>query len=119
VLPVLLYLPVSCERDGLWACVIDTCSSFSGEAVSIGTLVDKLVPLISGRLKYIFSCATDWPGLSRAFAGTLAYFVSVFFYMVGLCLCDALCQDNITSGELLTLPRCCKTCTNFIWYQLM
>ena len=37
------------------------------------------------------SYATDRPGLSVGYpAGMLAYFVSGFFYMVGLCLCDAL-----------------------------
>ena len=35
--------------------------------------------------------ATDRPGLSvGCLAGTLAYVVSGFFYMVGLCLCKAL-----------------------------
>ena len=33
----LQYLPVSCERDGLWARDLDTCKNSSGEAVSIGT----------------------------------------------------------------------------------
>ncbi len=45
VFPVLLCLPVSFERCGLWCThVPDNCSSsFTGEAVSIGTLVDKLI----------------------------------------------------------------------------
>ena len=42
VLPVLQYLPVSCERDGLWARDLDNCKSSSGEAVSIGTLCGQI-----------------------------------------------------------------------------
>ena len=33
----LQYVPVSCERDGLWARDLDTCKNSSGEALSIGT----------------------------------------------------------------------------------
>jgi hypothetical protein len=63
----------------------------SGKAVSIGTLVDKLIPSTQVWLKYVLSYATDRPGLSVGRpAGALAYFVSGFLYMVGLRLCDAL-----------------------------
>ena len=50
------------------------------------------------------SYATDRPGLSVGCpAGMLACFVSGFFYMVGLRLCDTL-QHVITSGEI-RLPK--------------
>jgi hypothetical protein len=47
------------------------------------------------------SYATDWPGLSVGRpTGTLAYFVSGFFYMVGLCLCEALSRCRRFWGDM-------------------
>jgi hypothetical protein len=58
---------------------------FFGEAVSIGTLVDKLIRSTQVWLMYISSYATDQPGHSVGHpAGALAYFVIGFLYMVGL-----------------------------------
>jgi hypothetical protein len=51
----LQYLPLSCERDGLWVRDRDTRKSSSGEAVSIGTLVDKYVPSTCVKLMYIWA----------------------------------------------------------------
>ena len=48
------------------------------------------------------SYATDRPGLSVGYpAGMLAYFISGFFYMVGLCLWDALSRcHHFWGGKL-------------------
>jgi hypothetical protein len=47
------------------------------------------------------SYATDRPGLSVGCpTGMLAYFVSEFFYMVGLCLCEALSRCHHSWGDM-------------------
>ena len=80
--------------------VLAIAEAFSGEAVSIGTLVDKLILSTHMWLLYVLSLATDQPGLSVGCrSGTLVCFVSGFFYMVGLRLCDAL-SDVVTFGQM-------------------
>ena len=51
-----------------------------GEAVSIGTFVDKIIPsTFCSKLLYL-SYATDWPGVSVGHpAGALVIFVDGFF----------------------------------------
>ncbi len=47
------------------------------------------------------SYASDRPGLSVGCPmGMLAYFVSEFFYMVGLCLCEALSRCHLFWGDI-------------------
>ena len=70
-----IFTSVSCERDGLWAHVLDTCSSSSGEAWVLVLLLTNLYPQLCGTMMYILSCATDRPRLSVGRpAGMLAYF---------------------------------------------
>ena len=79
----------------------------SGEAVSISTLVDKLIPSTHMWLLYVSSLATDRPGLSVGRpVGAQAYFVSGFYYMVGLRLCDTLSvsEDDVASGVQGVVP---------------
>ena len=110
VLPVLLCLPLSFERCGLWHTrVPDNCSSsFTGEAVSIGTLVDKLILSTQSWLMYVLSYATDWPGLSVGHPmGALAYFCHWVLSIHGwLTLSVMLCQKGTTSRETSTLIGC-------------
>ena len=77
----------------------------SGEAVSIGTLLtNSYHQLICG---YVLSLATGRPGLlvGRP-AGAQAYFVSGFYYMVGLRLCDTLSvsEDDFASRVQGVVP---------------
>lgn len=79
----------------------------SSEALSIGTLVDKLILSTHMWLLYVLSLATDQPGLSVGHpAGAQAYFVSGFYYMVGLRLCDTLGvgEDDTASRVQYSVP---------------
>ena len=95
---------------------------FFGEAVSIGTLVDKLIRSTQVWLMYISSYATDQPGHSVGHpAGALAYFVIGFLYMVGLRLVwrsVKMTMSFLESSWLFqgVIPY---THTNCVWYQLM
>ena len=65
----LQYLPVSCERDGLWARDLDTCKNSSGEAVSIGTLCGQICTLWTNMYRqFVLSWCTFelcyWPARS-------------------------------------------------------
>ena len=65
----------------------------SGEAMSIGTFVFVDKPILSTQmlLLYVWSLATDRPGLSVGHpVGAQFYFVSGFYYMVGARLCETL-----------------------------
>ena len=108
---------VGCEPVSLTIAV-----AFFGEAVSIGTLVDKLILSIQMWLMYVSSYATDRPGHSVGHpAGALAYFVIGFLYMVGLHLVwrsVKMTMSFLESSWLFqgVIPY---THTNCVWYQLM
>jgi uncharacterized membrane protein len=58
-------------------------------------------------LLYVLSLATDRPGLTVGHpVGAQAYFVSGFYYMVGLRLCDTLSvsEDDVASGVQGVVP---------------
>jgi hypothetical protein len=58
-------------------------------------------------LLYVSSLATDQPGLTVGRPeGAQAYFVSGFYYMVGLCLCDTLSvsEDDVASRVQGVVP---------------
>jgi len=71
----LQYLPVSCERDGLWALDRDTCKSLLVRRWVLVLLVDKYVPSICVKLMYIWAMLLTGQVFSVGCpAGTLAYF---------------------------------------------
>ena len=78
---------MGCDR----ARVLNNCSSFFWWGCEYWYLVDKLIPSTHMWLLYVLSLATDRPGLTVGHpVGAQAYFVSGFYYMVGLRLCVTL-----------------------------
>ena len=120
VLPVLQYLPVSCERDGLWALDRDTCKSLLVRLWVLVLLVDKYVPSICVKLMYIWAMLLTGQVFSVGCpAGTLAYFCQ---WVLLHCWLTLMWRSRKMSSLLgrYDFPRCYRPIPLSIWwYQLI
>jgi hypothetical protein len=108
VLPVLLCLPASFERRGLWARVLDNCSSFFWWGCEYWYSCWQTHTVNSNVVDVCFELCY-WP--ARSFSRTSRRCTSLFCHWVlihgWLTLSVTFCQDDdVISGEFLTLPRC-------------
>ena len=120
VLPVLQCLPVSCERDGLWARDRNTCRSLLVRRLVLVLFVDKYVPSIYVKLMYIWAMLLTGQGLSVGCpAGTLAYFCQWVLLHCWLTLTWCSCKMSSLLGRY-DCPRCYRPIPLSVWWdQLM